>query len=195
VLVQLKRPRTVASGRGHGRNPQGGFDVSNHSSEPFVKVPLSVVRADITAAAFKLWCALAARTNRDGECWPGKQQIMVDTGLCKATVRRATDELVAAGLLVVTQRRKDSGHNYSNLYKVVDNSGGGSKNSPGGSNIDPGVGSNLYPELESLRTRYKRTSERPAHQQKNHPTDCPGGCDGTGWIETGLRTSAPCPHH
>jgi hypothetical protein len=28
-----------------------------------------------------------------------------------------------------------------------------------------------------------------------HPVDCPGGCDGTGWIETGLRTSAPCPHH
>lgn len=170
--------------------PLGGADMGDDTKGRFVKVPLSVVQADISVYAFRLWCCIAARTGRDGRCWPGKQQLVVDSGLSMASVKRSLAELEAAGLLLVEHRRKEGGHNFSNMYTPVDNCGGGFSQTPGGFSQNPGVGSHRAPELESFRTRHKRTSESSRTQ---HPVDCPNGCDGTGWIETGPRTVNHCP--
>ena len=84
----------------------------------FVQVPLSIVQADISPAAFRLWCVLAARANSNDECWPGKTKLCAEANLSITTVKRALVELEAAGLVSITRRKVSDKLNDTNIYKV-----------------------------------------------------------------------------
>ena len=58
--------------------------------------------------------ALADRANERDECWPSREMVADDTGLNKETVSKATEELVALGL--VEKRRSFAG---STVYHLV----------------------------------------------------------------------------
>lgn len=111
----------------------------------FVQVPLSVVQANISPAAFRLWCVLAARANSNDECWPGKATLCAESKLSITTIKRAVVELESAGLLKVVRRKVSDKLNDTNIYKV----GGRVKSDPplGPNTPHPGSKSdpNLYP--------------------------------------------------
>lgn len=63
----------------------------------------------LSGAAKLTLLALARYAGEAGVCWPPAHVLATDTGLSRATVRRAADALVAAGL-VTCERTSHRGH-------------------------------------------------------------------------------------
>ena len=59
---------------------------------------------------------LRERSNKDGTCFPSIPTVSRDTGLSEATVKRAIQDLVAAGGLQKEPRLRRNGARSSNLY-------------------------------------------------------------------------------
>lgn len=58
---------------------------------------------------------LANYANQDGQCWPSIDTLSLDTGLSRASVKRALRKLVERGLM--TKARQVKGHlQTSNFY-------------------------------------------------------------------------------
>lgn len=103
--------------------------------EPFVKVPVSVLEAGLSAQAFKLYAAIRRHADNETlETYVGRERLAGYLGLTKvASVDRYTRELVAAGLITSTERwkskqdgrnwvhKKDADHTVrgSNLYAIT----------------------------------------------------------------------------
>jgi hypothetical protein len=60
--------------------------------------------AKLSNRAWRLFVALATYTNREGKCFPSRVELEVRTGQGVSQQKRATAELVKAGLLVVDVR-------------------------------------------------------------------------------------------
>ncbi|WP_231493700.1 helix-turn-helix domain-containing protein [Alicyclobacillus macrosporangiidus] len=86
----------------------------------FFSAPDAIYDADVTGYAKAVYVYLCRRADGDGQCFPGYGTMAKEVGFSKSTVRRAVDELIAAGLLVKEVRgRKESGEYFSNLYTIV----------------------------------------------------------------------------
>ena len=74
----------------------------------------------LSGTALRLWIALATYANKEHRCWPSNRSLagLLPAGMNKRTVQRAKQELVAAGLLVVTPRITESGRQTSDLYEL-----------------------------------------------------------------------------
>ncbi len=66
--------------------------------------------------AVVVWLALANRADGDGCCFPSITTLQKDTGLARATIYKALDELVKAGEISVTPGRGKG--NPSNHYQI-----------------------------------------------------------------------------
>lgn len=104
--------------------------------------------------------ALADAANDDGRCWPGIESIAAKARVSRATVKRATAEMVAAGELVVADRGMRT-----NVYQFT--LGSGLNLSPQlrahGEPTIPIVGSNT---LDCGLTVSPRTVREPSDQKK-----------------------------
>lgn len=75
-----------------------------HIRPPFAMIPESLLSA-VGDAAYKVYGALCRYADRDtGECWPSNERLAVDTGKSVRTVKRALEELAAAGAIERTGR-------------------------------------------------------------------------------------------
>jgi hypothetical protein len=88
--------------------------------EGFGMIPNWLVReSTISAYGLLVYVALTGRTNRSGECWPSYATLAKEARCSPASARRAVKELRDAGLVTVTQRKRESdGAQTSNIYRV-----------------------------------------------------------------------------
>ena len=75
-------------------------------------------RMELPHRAVAVYIYLFDRANRDGECWPAVSTIAREIKLSKATVRRAINDLLKAGLLETEQRYRENGGKSSLLFKL-----------------------------------------------------------------------------
>ena len=107
----------------------------------------------LSGTALRLWVALATYANKDHRCWPSNRSLggLMPAGINKRTIQRAKQELVAAGLLVVTPRITPSGRQTSDLYELHAPQGEGGETATlpaeeGGETVTPEGGQTAAPE-------------------------------------------------
>lgn len=99
------------------RTAAAGVAVDNR----FAVIPHWVLGRGLSSAAIHLYVVLVKYAdNSTGEAWPSRETLANDIGKSKDSVDRYIRELVAAGALAVTRRRRaGTKENYSNLYTVI----------------------------------------------------------------------------
>ena len=79
---------------------------------------------ELTSSAFYVYCYLCKCANKDGFCFPNRNLISKNTGLCKSSISKAISELVEKKLITSELRYQPlpSGNRRqtSNLYQVLD---------------------------------------------------------------------------
>ena len=70
----------------------------------------------LPSRAVTVYLDLRERSNKDGTCFPSIPTVSRDTGLSEATVKRAIQDLTAAGWLQKEPRLRRNGARSSNLY-------------------------------------------------------------------------------
>ena len=71
---------------------------------------------NLPSRAATVYLYLRERSNKDGTCFPSIPTVSRDTGLSEATVKRAIQDLTAAGWLQKEPRLRRNGARSSNLY-------------------------------------------------------------------------------
>ena len=71
---------------------------------------------NLPSRAVTVYLSLRERSNKDGTCFPSIPTVSRDTGLSEATVKRAIQDLIAAGWLQKEPRLRRNGARSSNLY-------------------------------------------------------------------------------
>ena len=71
---------------------------------------------NLPSRAVPVYLYLRERSNKDGICFPSILTVSRDTGLSEATVKRAIQDLIAAGWLQKEPRLRRNGARSSNLY-------------------------------------------------------------------------------
>ena len=71
---------------------------------------------NLPSRAVTVYLYLRERSNKDGICFPSILTVSRDTGLSEATVKRAIQDLTAAGWLQKEPRLRRNGARSSNLY-------------------------------------------------------------------------------
>ena len=74
---------------------------------------------DIKNRSKYVYLYLCDRVNRDGICWPSIATIAKELELSKSTVRRALNDLRAAGLLTTKQRYRSNGGTSTLEYQLI----------------------------------------------------------------------------
>lgn len=86
---------------------------------PYAVTPAWLLEADISDRAFRLYCYLALRVNRDkGYAWPTRKRIADALRCSPKSVDRAVQELIEIGAIEVRKRRSEYGDWDSNIYVV-----------------------------------------------------------------------------
>jgi DNA-binding MarR family transcriptional regulator len=78
-----------------------------------------IYREELPPRAKAVYMYLKDRADRSGKCWPGVKTIAAELSLSRSTVKRATADLVKAGLLRKEYRRRGNGSHTSNLYTIL----------------------------------------------------------------------------
>ncbi len=74
--------------------------------------------AELSHRAKVVYIYLKDHSNKEGTCWPGIKTIAAGVSLSRSTVKRALDDLVKAGLVEKSSRRRENGGVTSNLYQI-----------------------------------------------------------------------------
>jgi hypothetical protein len=85
---------------------------------PWALVPEWVLDADISDRAVRLYALLGRYADGEGESYPGRKTLAERLRCSLNSLDRAGQELVAAGALDVTPRKRDDGSQASNLYTL-----------------------------------------------------------------------------
>ena len=78
-------------------------------------------QSELHNRAIAVYLYLRGRANREGVCWPAIPTIARELKMSESTIRRALRDLVQEGFLVVEKRKRSSGADSSNKYRVVFN--------------------------------------------------------------------------
>ena len=78
-------------------------------------------QSELPNRAIAVYLYLRGRANREGVCWPAIPTIARELQMSERTIRRALRDLVQEGFLVVEKRKRSSGADSSNKYRVVFN--------------------------------------------------------------------------
>lgn len=89
------------------------------SDEQFAIIPESVLFANISPQAVRLYCVLRRYADQWGTCYPSRKTLATDMHVTsEKTIDRAVKELVAIGALEVIHHKTASGEHTSNIYVV-----------------------------------------------------------------------------
>lgn len=91
---------------------------SGADDEYFAVIPESVLYADVSAQAVRLYAVLDRFADQHRRCFPGRRRLADLHRSSPATVDRAAAELVVAGLVTITPRFTPDGDRSSNLYEL-----------------------------------------------------------------------------
>ena len=80
----------------------------------------SIYSSNLPARAISVYMYLRHRANSDGQCWPSEHRIGRDLSMSKSTVRRALQDLTAAGYLRSEQTYRKSGAKSTLLFTLTD---------------------------------------------------------------------------
>ena len=80
--------------------------------------PKRIYDLGLSHKAVSVYCYLANRADKNGECFPSVRRIAEDLNLSKCTVFRAFNELEENGLLEREARYHTQGGRRSSLYKI-----------------------------------------------------------------------------
>lgn len=151
------------------------------ATEYFAIIPETVLYADISANAVRLYATLNRFANSNGRCWPSRKTIADLMRCSTATVDRAKEELIALGVLTVTHRTSDSGDPTSNLYTLSTN--GLVDKLKALSPVTQGIGTG---EDTGIRTddALNKVSINESQKRSNHQCE---ECSGDGWIPAGEK--------
>lgn len=110
--------------------------------KPFAKIPLNLLKADMTPSERLVLVTLSSFANKEGECFPSLSTIATRSGLSRKTVQRAIPSLEEKGLLSVTRYFDKEKNMYSvNRYKIGVREGGVGTQCPQGRDmVSLGVG-------------------------------------------------------
>ena len=78
-------------------------------------------QSDLPNRAISVYLYLRSRANKEGFCWPAIPTMARELKMSESTIRRALRDLVQEGFLVVEKRKRSSGADSSNKYRVVFN--------------------------------------------------------------------------
>lgn len=81
-------------------------------------LPRRIYDLGLSHKAVSVYCYLANRADKNGECYPSVRRIAEDRNLAKCTVFRAFNELEEQGLLERFPRYHTQGGRRSSLYKI-----------------------------------------------------------------------------
>ena len=90
--------------------------------------PRRIYDLGLSHKAVSVYCYLANRADKNGECFPSVRRIAEDLSIHKSTVYRAFTELESRGLLERIPRYHIQGGRRSSLYRVkgeITKAGGG----------------------------------------------------------------------
>lgn len=105
--------------------------------QAFVVVPESVLTAEISAQAFRLWCVLATFGKTSGAAFPRVGTVAKKMNVSAPTVKRASRELAKIGLLKKVQKVAPSGRFSSNDWILSAEPSPGITDDPPGITDDP----------------------------------------------------------
>ena len=81
-------------------------------------LPRRIYDLGLSHKAVAVYCYLANRADKYGECFPSVRRISEDLNLSKSTIFRAFNELEEYGLLERSPRYHPQGGRRSSLYKI-----------------------------------------------------------------------------
>ncbi|RGH34644.1 helix-turn-helix domain-containing protein [Ruminococcus sp. AM43-6] len=81
-------------------------------------LPRRIYDLGLSHKAVSVYCYLANRADKNGECFPSVRRIAEDMNLSKCTVFRAFNELEENGLLERFPRYHPQGGRRSSLYRI-----------------------------------------------------------------------------
>ena len=62
---------------------------------------------------------LRGRANKEGVCWPAIPTMTRELEMSKSNTRRALQDLVREGFLMIEERQRDNGADSSNRYNLI----------------------------------------------------------------------------
>lgn len=81
-------------------------------------LPRRIYDLGLSHKAVSVYCYLANRADKNGECFPAIRRIAEDLNLSKSTIYRAFNELEERNLLERKARYHTQGGQRSSLYKI-----------------------------------------------------------------------------
>src|SRR4051812_29265109 len=78
---------------------------------------------NITPKSKLVYIYLCRMAGSKAQCFPSRKTMAAACGLCVESVKRALQELAAAGLIGKVEQFKENGRQTSNLYTIIKNHG------------------------------------------------------------------------
>ena len=75
-------------------------------------------QSELPSWAIAVYLYLRGRANKEGVCWPAIPTMARELKMSQSTIRRALRDLVQEGLLVIEERKRESGADSSNIYTI-----------------------------------------------------------------------------
>ncbi len=75
-------------------------------------------QSELPTRAIAVYLYLRGRANKEGVCWPAVPTMARELRVSESTIRRALRELVREGFLVIEKRKRASGADSSNRYRL-----------------------------------------------------------------------------
>ena len=116
----------------------------------FSMIPEAMIYSDLSGNAIKIFAALLRRGSTPENCYPGHKGLSKLCHMSISTVRRAIDELVAAGWVSIKERFDSDGRQTSNGYWLHDSPCRVPSDAEGGANFEQGGCSPVNNEREPL---------------------------------------------
>ena len=76
-------------------------------------------QSDLPSRAIAVYLYLRGRANKEGFCWPAIPTMARELKMSESTIRRALQDLVREGFLIIEERQRESGADSSNNYRLL----------------------------------------------------------------------------
>lgn len=78
-----------------------------------------IYQSDLPSRAIAVYLYLRGRANKEGICWPAIPTMARELKMSESTIRRALRDLVREGFLIIEKRKRESGADSSNKYRLI----------------------------------------------------------------------------
>lgn len=77
-----------------------------------------IYQSELPSRAIAVYLYLRGRANKEGVCWPAIPTMARELKMSSSTIRRALQDLVREGFLMIEERKRESGADSSNIYTI-----------------------------------------------------------------------------